>query len=217
MLEAQSWIAELCRAPRLFRSWDYLSSMQPLLRKSRRTIANCLVNCVQRRVYIGDPTVSAAWILKQQTTSSCSFLSCLFHAISAIGRPCYTSCWSSNVTGKSIRRNSKKKHICMRLEISDLCVVSKRSELWRRIRWWYSLKVCVQDNRRMEFIVICQDLTELTLHSTNSPRTRSSAGSSVVPLLLPSPPLRDLSHLPRGTLHCSEMQQGNVARSLGLQ
>ncbi|CAK9871166.1 unnamed protein product [Sphagnum jensenii] len=49
----------------------------------------------------------------------------------------------------------------------------------------------------MEFVVICQDLTELTRQSTNSARTRSSAGSSVVPLLLPSQPLRDLPQLPR--------------------
>ncbi len=45
------------------------------------------------------------------------------------------------------------------------------------IEIYNNLHVCVQDNWTMKFVVIYQDLMELTQHNINSIRIRSSAGS----------------------------------------
>lgn len=70
------------------------------------------------------------------------------------------------------------------------------------IEIYNNLHVCVQDNWAMEFVVIYQDLMELTQHNINNIRTRSSVGSccvapiNIVAIMWSFSPAK-------GALHCS--------------
>jgi len=71
-----------------------------------------------------------------------------------------------------------------------------------KIEIYNNLHVCVQDNWTMEFVVIYQDLLELTHHNINNAKTRSSAGSCCATSINVVATMWSFS-LTKGALHCS--------------